>query len=290
MIVGLDIRDTTLHAIVTDTTGAIRARDNRDAASADSVVESLRTLGAGSAEALGAAVRDIADAPASDVVAAAARAAALSVAPRVITHGAAVALAEQWCGAARGARHVVAISADDCVHAGVVIDGRPFAGAHGQAGAAGWLALNPVERDDYRRLGCLEAEIGAAGIVRRLVWRVKAGDVSRAVDLAGGDLAQLTIHHVFDAARAGDGVAISVVRDTARYIGMAIGNLVAILDPEVVVLGGLIAEAHDLLLAPSVTEASRRVPPSVAGSLTVVAGALGADAAALGAARAAMQQ
>lgn len=288
MIVGLDIRDATLLTVVTDAAGTVTARDRRDAASADSAVEALQSISVAGATSLGAAVRDVTDAAAADIVAAATRASGLAVAPRMVTHGAAVALAEQWCGAARGARHVVAISADECVHAGVVIDGRVFEGAHGQAGAASWLALNPVERDDYRRLGCLEAEIGAAGIVRRLVWRVKAGDVSRAVDLAGGELGQVTIQHVFDAARAGDGVAISVVRDTARYIGMAIGNLVAILDPEVVVLGGLIADAQDLLLGPSRTEASRRVAPAVGGSLQVVAGTLGAHAAALGAARAAM--
>lgn len=290
MIVGLDIRDNGLHTIVTDAAGTITARDRRHTATADSVVESMQAVRATRAAALGVAVRDAADSASGDIVAAAARAAGLTVAPRVVTHGSAVALAEQWCGAARGVRHVVAITADECVHAGVVIDGRVFEGAHGQAGAAGWLALNPVERDDYRRLGCLEAEIGAAGIVRRLVWRVKAGDVSRAVDLAGGELAQLTVQHVFDAARAGDGVAISVVRDTARYIGMAIGNLVAILDPEVVILGGLMADAQDLLLGPSRTEGSRRVAPAVAASLQVVAASLGADAAALGAARAAMPQ
>jgi glucokinase len=119
------------------------------------------------------------------------------------------------------------------------------------------------------------------------VWRIKAGDSSQALDLAGGNLAAVGLSHVFEAARGGDGVAISVVRDTAKYIGMAIANLVSILDPEIVVLGGAIADAGDLLLEPARLELSRRVPPAVSRQVQVVAAGLGERAAAVGAARAA---
>ena len=206
--------------------------------------------------------------------------------PAVVSPGAAIALAEQWCGTARRARHLVGLNAGETVTSGIVIDNQLFAGAHGRAGAAGWLALNPVEREDYRKLGCLEAEVGGPGIVRRLVWRIKAGDQSRALELAGGNLNEITAAIVFEAARTGDGVAISVVRDTAKYIGMAVANLVAILDPEVVVLGG--AATSDLLLEPTRIEMSRRVPPAALEHVSIVPAALGDAAAAVGAARAAL--
>lgn len=208
--------------------------------------------------------------------------------PHTLLHGAAVALGEQWVGAAREATHVVALSAADTIDAGIVVDGRLFGGAHGLAGAARWLALNPVEREDYRKFGCLEAEVGNPGIVRRLVWRIKSGDRSRALELANNNLGAITAAHVFDAARAGDGVAISVVRDTAKYIGMAVANLVAIVDPQVVVLGGGIAEAGDLLLEPTRLELSRRISPASNQYVQVLPAALGDAAAAVGAARAAM--
>jgi glucokinase len=236
---------------------------------------------------VGAAVRDPADPHVADLVAAAAGAARVTAAPRILTKGTAVALAEYWRGAAQGARLVVALTGNEGVHAGIVIDGRPFEGSHGLAGAAGWLALNPVERDDYRRVGCLEAEIGSPGIVRRLVWRLKSGDTSRVLDMADGQLSAIGVAQIFDAARQGDGVAIAIVRDTARYIGMAVANLVAVLDPDVVVLGGLIAEAGDLLIEPSRMEAAKRISPAAAPSVQIVPGALGDEAAALGAARAA---
>jgi predicted NBD/HSP70 family sugar kinase len=234
------------------------------------------------------AVRDPFDRSIADVVTAISTAAGGSGSPRIVTRGCAVALGESWHGAAKDARQVIALTAADTVHSGLVIDGVPFEGAHGLAGAAAWLALNPVEREDYRRFGSLEAEIGAAGIVRRLVWRVKSGDQSRVLDMAGGDIAAVTIHQIFDAARNGDGVSISVIRDTARYVGMAVANLVAIADPDVVVLGGLIADAADQLLQPSQAEAVRRLPKKMADSLTVCAATLGDDGGPLGAARAAM--
>ena len=80
-------------------------------------------------------------------------------------------------------------------------------------------------------------------------------------------------------------MSISVVRDTAKYLGMAAANLVVIADPAVLVLGGIMASAADLLLEPVRLELARRVPPGMMQTLTIVPAALGADAAAIGAAR-----
>src|SRR4029453_12251783 len=171
----------------------------------------------------------------TDLVTAVSTAAGSSGPPRIVTRGCAVALGESWHGAARNARQVIALTAADTVHSGLLINGVPFGGANGLAGAAAWPSLNPVEREDYRKFGSLQAEIGAAGIVRRLVWRIKSGDRSRVLDMGGGDLAAIQGQQIFDAARDGDGVSISVVRDTARYVGMAVANLVANADPAVVV-------------------------------------------------------
>jgi glucokinase len=155
------------------------------------------------------------------------------------------------------------------------------------AGSVAWLALNPVERDDYRRRGGLEAEVAAAGIVRRLVWRVKSGDESRLVDRVNGDLTRITVEGILAEARAGDGVCLSVVRDTAKYAGMAVANLATVVDPECVVLGGTLASAGDLMLDAIRTECTRRLRPAQAERVRLVLSTLGDDAAALGAARAA---
>jgi glucokinase len=191
--------------------------------------------------------------------------------------------AEAWVGAARGTRHAICLWIGDRVFAGTLVDGQPLIGVHGLAGAAAWLAINPVERQDYRQYGSLAAEVSERGIARRLAWRVQAGDQSAVIGLAG-DLDTITATNVFDGARAGDGVAISVVRDTARYVGMAVANLVAAIDPEIVVLGGAIAAAGDLLLEPVRLECLRRLPPAMGSSLRFEISPLADDGIAIGAA------
>lgn len=284
MFVGLEIRSDSILAVRVGEDGSVGARAVCDGRTGAVAADTVKAVADAATRRIGAAVRS------GESLAALVTAAANAVGidqPTAVTTGAAIALGEQWQGAARGANHIVSLSIDEHVHAGIVVNGHVFQGAHGSAADAAWLALNPVERDDYRRLGCLEAEVSGKGIARRLVWRVKTGDHSRALDLAG-NIGAITIAHVLDAAREGDGVAVSVVRDTAKYIGMAIANLVAVLDPEVVVLGGMIASAGDLLVEPSRTDAVRRMSPRTVPR--IVASALGDEAAAIGAARAAMLQ
>jgi predicted NBD/HSP70 family sugar kinase len=206
----------------------------------------------------------------------------------VIGSGTAAAVAEAWIGAASGAGDLVYFAVAEHATAGIIRGGQPVTGAHGRAPAVAWLSLNPVEREDYRRSGCLDAEVAGAGIVRRLIWRIKAGDRSNVQNLVKGDLAAITVDLVLGAARDRDGVSISVIRDTAKYLGMAAANLVAIADPEVLVLGGIMASAADLLLEPLRTELNRRLPSSMAGALTITTASIGGDAVALGAARRAL--
>ena len=206
--------------------------------------------------------------------------------PTVVTAGAglAAAAAETAYGAGREAHYVACLLVGQHVSAGAIVGGRPWTGAHGLAGSAAWLALNPVERQDYRTLGCLDAEVSDSGIARRLTWRVEAGDLSRVVERAGG-LDQVTATHVLNGARQGDGVAISVVRDTARYIGMAVANLIALFDPEVVVLGGFVATASDVLREPVRQETLKRLSPTLCEHARLELPALGEQGVASAAAR-----
>lgn len=201
--------------------------------------------------------------------------------------GMAAVVAEAWIGAARGAQHAICLEIGDRVTAGILLDGKPWLGAHQRAGAAAWLALNPVERQDYRKFGSLAAEVSSKGIARRLSWRIQAGDHSAVLERAG-DLESITVAHVFEGARTGDGVSISVVRDTAKYIGMAVANLAVAIDPEVIVLSGVAAAAGDLLLEPVRQEFLRRLPPGLGEQIRVEISPLGDDGVAIGAARLAM--
>lgn len=266
---GLDLSERPARAVIVDAQGQVLARGS----------------GAGGAE----AVRAVLSVATPDV----AGLAAIDPTEKVpikgvkvitrVTPGAAALAAEVWVGAAQGARHAVCLHIGDEIYAGVMLDGKPWAGANNRAGAAAWLALNPVERQDYRKAGSLAAEVSAKGIAKRLSWRIQAGDRSRVLEQAGGSLEAITGQHVFDGARGGDGVAISVIRDTAKYIGMAVATLAAAIDPQVIIVSGSVAVA-DLMLEPVRQECARRLPPDAMNDLRVEFSTLGADEVAIGAA------
>jgi glucokinase len=274
---GLDLSDSPTRVVVVNNTGQVlsRGETSQPAAAAGGKIGSV-----------GVAVPQAAEAVPPEVLAALGEAVPGS-APLATPCGTAAAIAEQWCGAARGLLNVVTFAIAEHVTGGIVLSGEPWHGANGYAASIGWLALNPVEREDYRRLGGLEAEVAAAGIVRRLVWRIKSGDRSSVADLAGGDLQRVTADHVFTAARQGDGVCISVVRDTAKYVGMAVANVATMVNPEAIVLGGVIASSGDMMLEAIRVECSRRLRPAQFDRLRIVLSTLGADEVAIGAARAA---
>jgi glucokinase len=271
---GLDLSEQPPRAVVVDDAGDVMARG----AGAGAAIAVKAVLQNGQPERAGvAAVAERKDTT---------EVAGISAVTRC-TPGAAAVAAEGWLGAAKGARHAIVLVIGEDVFAGLLLDGKAWAGAHNRAGAAAWLALNPVERQDYRRLGSLAAEVSSKGIAKRLSWRIQAGDQSRVLDQAGGSLEAITGQHVFDGARGGDGVAISVVRDTAKYIGMAVATLAAAVDPEVIVVGGAVAVA-DLMLEPVRQECARRLPHDAMADLRVEFSTLGPDAIAIGAARLAM--
>jgi glucokinase len=293
LTLGVDLSDLIARLAVVDATGQVLSRGEvppaaghtaaavRDAARR--VLSGARGKVAGTAVALPGAGDELPP----DIVAALGEAGAKTSGTAAIPAGTAAAMAEQWCGAARGLQQVIAFSIAEHVTAGVLINGEPWRGAHGLASSVGWLALNPVEREDYRRFGGLEAEVASAGIVRRFVWRIKSGDRSVVADQVDGDFAKIGAPDIFQGARAGDGVSISVVRDTAKYIGMAVANLVTLFDPEVIVLGGVIAESGDMMLEAIKVECGRRLAPQQADQVRIVLSTLGADGVAIGAARAA---
>jgi glucokinase len=291
-MLGIELDDTGAIAVRVDDQGVVRARAHVDAggdlgaAAARAIEQAQAALGEPDAGPLGIAAINPDSAAIAPVVSQLAGRFGGPVTTRgAVLAGTAAAAAEAWVGAARGVQDVVFFAVGHHTTGGIVRNGRAITGARGRAGSVAWLSLNPVEREDYRKSGCLEAEVAAAGIVRRMIWRIKAGDRSRVQDVVTDDLSAITVDHVLDAARGGDGVSISVVRDTAKYLGMAAANLVVIADPEMLVLGGIMASAADLLIEPLRMEIARRLPKPMMDALTIETAVLGADAAAIGAAR-----
>jgi len=159
------------------------------------------------------------------------------------------AFGEKWLGAAREARNFVCLTLGTGVGGALILNGRIYHGATGAAGHIGHYIINP----DGPACGCggrghLEAYASATAIVRRTIEAIKAGQKSLIPDLVEGDLSKLTSLLVFEAAKAGDELAVRTFRETGFYIGLVIASLINIVNPELVVIGGQVAEAGDLLL------------------------------------------
>jgi predicted NBD/HSP70 family sugar kinase len=159
------------------------------------------------------------------------------------------AVGEKWFGLARGVSTMVFIAIGAGIGMGIIIDDELVRGAHGAAGEIGYLPLVGDPFNPRHRLhGGLEDEIGAAGIVAAFEERRTPEDP----DLS-------SVHEVFELAATGHTAARSVVDHVASRLGTAIATVCAILDPELVVLGGGIG-ASPLLLRPVRGSAAALVP------------------------------
>lgn len=186
-------------------------------------------------------------------------------------------MAEHLRGAADGARDVLYVSGEVGIGGGLIVDGHPLGGHRGYAGEIGHLAVNP----DGRRCGCgatgcWETEVGEAALVRR------AG-------IAAADAGEPAVARILEAADAGDETARRAIDDVGRWTGIGLASLVNVLNPEVVVLGGLLARLHPHIAGVVDDELRRRATTALREGLTVRPARFGADAPLLGAAELALE-
>ncbi|MFC9603518.1 ROK family protein [Streptomyces niveus] len=179
------------------------------------------------------------------------------------------ALGELVWGSGRGVKDLAYIKVASGVGAGLVIEGQIYRGPGGTAGEIGHITLDesgPVCRCGNR--GCMET-FTAARYVLPLLRSSHGRD--------------LTMERVVQLAREGDPGCRRVIADVGRHIGSGVANLCNLLNPSRVVLGGDLAEAGELVLAPIRESVSRYAIPSAARQLSVLPGALGGRAEVLGA-------
>ena len=193
-------------------------------------------------------------------------------------------LGEWWIGAARGARNVVGMTIGTGIGGGLMFDGRLY---HGSSDVAGEIGHTTIETAGRRckcgNYGCLEAYASGPAIAERAREALDGNGPSLLRDMSGGDLSMLSAQHVYDAAQQGDDVAREVVRDTARYLGAGVANMLNLFNPDVVVLAGGVTQAGELLLAPLRAEARRRAFRPAVDAARIVPGELGSRAGVVGA-------
>src|SRR3954468_2232490 len=196
-------------------------------------------------------------------------------------------LGEWWQGAARGGNTVVGMTIGTGVGGGVIIDGKLHHGASDVAGEIGHTTIDLNGRHcKCGNYGCLEAYASGPAIATRArEVLVREETASLLPALVDGQLERITAELVYRAAKQGDAVANEIVRDTARYLGVGIANLLNTINADVVVVAGGGTAAGDALFVPLRAEVRRRAFRSAveatridAGSLPGTAGVVGAVA------------
>ena len=194
-------------------------------------------------------------------------------------------LGEWWLGAARGAHHVVGITIGTGIGGGLIFDGRLFHGATDVAGEVGHMTIEAQgRRCACGNYGCLEAYASGPAIAERAREAIAHAEESVIRELAGGDPSRVTAQLVYEAAAKGGTIAQEVVRDTARFLGTGIANLLNIFNPEVVVIAGGVTHAGDALFEPLRAEVRRRAFRPAWEATRIVPGELPGTAGVVGAA------
>jgi glucokinase len=196
-------------------------------------------------------------------------------------------LGEAWQGAAHGCRNAIFLAVGTGIGAGILVDGRVLRGAHGIAGAIGWLALDRPFRTEYVACGAFESHASGEGLAK-----VAKVVLARRKAYRGPLRAShhITAHDVFDALEQGDEVAKAVVSQAIEYWGMATANLVSLFNPEKIIFGGGVFGPATQFLDAIATEARKWAQPISKQKVRFEASQLGPDAALYGAAYAALQR
>lgn len=194
------------------------------------------------------------------------------------------AVGEHRAGAARGVADALVVTLGTGIGAGFISGGRLVQGAHGFAGEPGHMVVDPSGPPcPCGRRGCWERFASGTGLGRLARDAALGGRLQVAVDLAGGEAEAVRGEHVTAAARQGDPEALAVLQELGRWIAIGLANLINLLDPALIVIGGGVVDAADLVL-PAVRQ---QVAEGVLGHgrrplVPIVAAALGERAGAIG--------
>jgi len=203
----------------------------------------------------------------------------------------AAAYGELQVGAARGRREVFFVALGTGIGAGLIINGGIYRGAAGFAGEFGHMTIDPEGIEcACGNIGCLETIVSGPSIVRRTRERLYRDRTSSLSRLAIPRDREFTAEDIAKAAREGDEMAQLMLERTGMFLGIALAAVLNLLNVEMVVMGGGVMDAGDLILKPTIKETRRRAFPPSFNSCEIVIAKLGLSAGMIGAALMARDQ
>lgn len=200
-----------------------------------------------------------------------------------------MALGEAREGAGVGVDYMAYFNVGTGIGGGIIIGGKLYRGC-GNAAEFGHQVILPDGPPCLcGKHGCLESLCSGTSIARRTREYLVDNPDSLILELAGS-MDRVTGHVVAQAAREGDSLALRIWRETGEYLGIGIANVINILNPRLVVLGGGVVEVGDLLLEPARQTAHDRAMTQLADDVTIVPGKLGNQAGIVGAIHLALER
>jgi glucokinase len=182
-------------------------------------------------------------------------------------------MGELWFGAGQNIQNMILIVSGAGIGSGIIIDGALYRGASEASGEIGnFIPGRAFLGKNYQDFGALETVASGTGIVERARLKLKSRR-----DPA--ELEALTADDVFIAARQGQPWVVSIIDETVDYFAIAVANLTALFDPQLIVLGGSISPFGDLLIEPILGRlkgALPALPKLVVSKLGLRAGVMGA--------------
>ena len=201
----------------------------------------------------------------------------------------AAALGEYKFGAGKNKKNMVYITVSTGIGGGVIVDGRLMRGANGNAAELGHLTLNingpacPCGAN-----GCFEMYASGTAIARRTREAIQAGTQSRILNLAGS-IEEITTYHILAALQKEDELAKKIWNETTEYLGRGLAVVINTFNPELIVVGGGVTAAGDVLFKPVREKALRYAFPRLAAVCSIVPAGLGSNVGVVGAAACAFE-
>jgi glucokinase len=191
--------------------------------------------------------------------------------PFLVDNDANMAAYGEWaCGAGRGVRSMILLTIGTGIGGGIILDGKLWQGSCGYAGEIGHIVVHADgERCNCGIQGCLEAEAAAPAIVRKY----------RALVPGSGPV---TAEEIYHRAKNGEGAAREAFANAGRYLGIGLGMLINLLNPEKILLGGGVMTTGEFLLGPTIEETRRRSYQATFECCSIERAGLGNDAGLIG--------
>jgi len=202
----------------------------------------------------------------------------------LINDASAAALGEHYFGVGRGVNNLIYITMSTGIGGGIIIDGKLYSGVSGSAGEIGHTTIDiNGPRCNCGNIGCLEVLASGKAVAREAQRCIARGTKTMIIELAEGEPHNITAQTVAAGAQKGDALASAIISKAANYLGIGMVNLVNTFNPEMIIVGGGMAQMGDMLLEPARKVVAERAFQLPAQRVRIVPSQLGDNAAVLGA-------